>query len=376
MALTSKANEMRQNGEDVLVLTVGEPDFDTPQYIKDAAKKAIDGGHTKYTSVDGTLELKKAIISKFKNENNLDYDINEIIVSAGCKQSIFNLLQVIIQDGDEVIIPQPYWVSYSDMVVYSGGIPIMLETSYEENFDIDPSKLENLINDKTKLFMLNSPNNPSGKYFDSLLLKKLGDILLKHKNIYISSDDIYEHIHWNKEKFHNIVNACPELKDRVIVLNGVSKAYSMTGWRIGYAAGDKEIIKKMKTLQSQSTSCASSISQAAACEALSKVCEEMPLMTKEYKKRHDYVVEQLNKIDGVICKETDGTFYVFPSFKKYISNSDNIANDNELALHLLNVAKVAVVPGSAFGQEGHIRLSIAIDIDSLKEAMKRISNSL
>tara|TARA_B100000035_G_scaffold14185_1_gene11630 strand:+ start:2233 stop:3363 length:1131 start_codon:yes stop_codon:yes gene_type:complete len=376
MALTSKANEMRQNGEDVLVLTVGEPDFDTPQYIKDAAKKAIDGGHTKYTSVDGTIELKKAIISKFKNENNLDYDINEIIVSAGCKQSIFNLLQVIIQDGDEVIIPQPYWVSYSDMVVYSGGIPIMLETSYEENFDIDPSKLENLISDKTKLFMLNSPNNPSGKYFDSSLLKKLGDILLKHKNIYISSDDIYEHIHWNKEKFHNIVNACPELKDRVIVLNGVSKAYSMTGWRIGYAAGDKEIIKKMKTLQSQSTSCASSISQAAACEALSKVCEEMPLMTQEYKKRHDYVVEQLNKIDGVICKETDGTFYVFPSFRKYISNSDNIANDNQLALHLLNVAKVAVVPGSAFGQEGHIRLSIAIDIDSLKEAMKRISNSL
>jgi aspartate aminotransferase len=376
MALTSKANEMRQNGEDVLVLTVGEPDFDTPQYIKDAAKKAIDEGHTKYTSVDGTLELKKAIVSKFKNENNLDYDINEVIVSAGCKQSIFNLLQVIIRDGDEVIIPQPYWVSYSDMVVYSGGIPVMLETSYEENFDIDPSKLESLINDKTKLFMLNSPNNPSGKYFDSLLLKKLGNILLKHKNIYISSDDIYEHIHWNKEKFHNIVNACPELKDRVIVLNGVSKAYSMTGWRIGYAAGDKEIIKKMKTLQSQSTSCASSISQAAACEALSKVCEEMPLMTREYKKRHDYVVEQLNKIDGVICKETDGTFYVFPSFKKYISNSDNVANDKELALHLLNVAKVAVVPGSAFGQEGHIRLSIAIDIDSLKEAMKRISNSL
>ena len=376
MALTSKANEMRQNGEDVLVLTVGEPDFDTPQYIKDAAKKAIDEGHTKYTSVDGTLELKKAIVSKFKNENNLDYDINEVIVSAGCKQSIFNLLQVMIRDGDEVIIPQPYWVSYSDMVVYSGGIPVMLETSYEENFDIDPSKLESLINDKTKLFMLNSPNNPSGKYFDSLLLKKLGNILLKHKNIYISSDDIYEHIHWNKEKFHNIVNACPELKDRVIVLNGVSKAYSMTGWRIGYAAGDKEIIKKMKTLQSQSTSCASSISQAAACEALSKVCEEMPLMTREYKKRHDYVVEQLNKIDGVICKETDGTFYVFPSFKKYISNSDNVANDKELALHLLNVAKVAVVPGSAFGQEGHIRLSIAIDIDSLKEAMKRISNSL
>ena len=376
MALTSKANEMRQNGEDVLVLTVGEPDFDTPQYIKEAAKNAIDKGHTKYTSVDGTVNLKKAIINKFKNDNNLDYQIDEIIVSAGCKQSIFNLLQVLIEEGDEVIIPQPYWVSYADMVVYSGGTPIMLETSYEENFDIDPSKFEALLNDKTKLFMLNSPNNPSGKYFNSELLKKLGGILLKYKDIYVSSDDIYEHIHWNKEKFQNIVNACPKLKDRTIVLNGVSKAYSMTGWRIGYAAGNKEIIKKMKTLQSQSTSCASSISQAAACAALSQTCDEMPLMTKEYKKRHDYVVNELNLIEGVMCKETDGTFYVFPSFKEYITNSDKITNDTELALHLLNIAKVAVVPGSAFGQEGHIRISIAIDMDSLKEAMKRIADSL
>jgi len=376
MALTSKANEMRQNGEDVLVLTVGEPDFDTPQYIKEAAKNAIDKGQTKYTSVDGTVNLKKAIINKFKNDNNLDYEIDEIIVSAGCKQSIFNLLQVLIEEGDQVIIPQPYWVSYADMVVYSGGTPIMLETSYEENFDIDPSKFEALLTDKTKLFMLNSPNNPSGKYFNSELLKKLGDILLKYKNIYISSDDIYEHIHWNKERFHNIVNACPKLKDRTIVLNGVSKAYSMTGWRIGYAAGNKEIIKKMKTLQSQSTSCASSISQAAACAALSKTCDEMPLMTKEYKKRHDYVVNELNLIEGVMCKETDGTFYVFPSFKEYITKSKKITNDTELALHLLNIAKVAVVPGSAFGQEGHIRISIAIDMDSLKEAMKRIADSL
>ena len=376
MALTSKANEMRQNGEDVLVLTVGEPDFDTPQYIKEAAKNAIDKGQTKYTSVDGTVNLKKAIINKFKNDNNLDYQVDEIIVSAGCKQSIFNLLQVLIEEGDEVIIPQPYWVSYADMVVYSGGTPIMLETSYEENFDIDPSKFEALLNDKTKLFMLNSPNNPSGKYFNSELLKKLGGILLKYKDIYVSSDDIYEHIHWNKEKFHNIVNACPELKDRTIVLNGVSKAYSMTGWRIGYAAGNKEIIKKMKTLQSQSTSCASSISQAAACAALSQTCDEMPLMTKEYKKRHDYVVKELNLIDGVMCKETDGTFYVFPSFKEYITSSKKITNDTELALHLLNIAKVAVVPGSAFGQEGHIRISIAIDMDSLKEAMKRIADSL
>ena len=376
MALTSKANEMRQNGEDVIVLTVGEPDFDTPQYIKDAGKTAIDQGLTKYTSVDGTASLKKAIINKFKNENNLDYSMDEIIVSSGCKQSIFNLLQVLVDEGDEVIIPQPYWVSYADMVLYSGGKPILLETQHDKNFDIDPNQLENLINEKTKLFMLNSPNNPSGKYFDSKLLVQLGDVLEKHKQVFVSSDDIYEHIHWHKEKFQNMANVCPSLRDRIIVLNGVSKAYSMTGWRIGYAAGNKEVIKKMKTLQSQSTSCASSISQAAACVALSSECKELPAMTAEYKKRHDYVVSELNKIPGVTCKETDGTFYVFPSFIKYIENSKTINNDSDLVLYLLNVAKVATVPGSAFGTEGHIRISIAIDISSLEEAMKRISGSL
>ena len=376
MALTSKANEMRQNGEDVIILTVGEPDFDTPQYIKNAAKKAIDDGHTKYTSVDGTIELKSAVINKFKKENNLSYEMDEIIVSAGCKQSIFNLLQVIIDEGDEVIIPQPYWVSYADMVIYSGGRPVLLETKYEQNFDIKPNQLEELITNKTKLFMLNSPNNPSGKYFNSSLLKSLGEILLKHKNIFISSDDIYEHIHWNEEKFHNMANVCPELKERIIVLNGVSKAYSMTGWRIGYAAGNKDIIKKMKTLQSQSTSCASSVSQAAACAALSTKCNELSEMTKEYKKRHDYVVKKLNSINGVLCKETDGTFYVFPSFHEYIKNSKNINNDAELADHLLSNAKVAVVPGSAFGLNDHIRISIAIDMQSLEEAIKRIKDTL
>jgi len=376
MALTSKANEMRQNGEDIIILTVGEPDFDTPQYIKDAGKTAIDQGLTKYTSVDGTVSLKKAIINKFKQENNLDYSMDQIIVSAGCKQSIFNLLQVLIDQGDEVVIPQPYWVSYADMVIYSGGKPVLLETQYDKNFDIDPNQLESLINEKTKLFMLNSPNNPSGKYFDSKLLMQLGTVLEKHKQVFISSDDIYEHIHWHEEKFKNMANVCPNLKDRIIVLNGVSKAYSMTGWRIGYAAGNKEVIKKMKTLQSQSTSCASSISQAAACTALSSECKELPAMTAEYKKRHDYVVSELNKIPGVACKETDGTFYVFPSFIEYIKNSKTINDDNELALYLLNTAKVAVVPGSAFGTKGHIRISIAIDISSLEAAMKRISDSL
>jgi aspartate aminotransferase len=376
MALTSKANELKQKGEDIIVLTVGEPDFDTPNYIKDSAKKAIDDGLTKYTAVDGTTELKKSIINKLKSENNLEYSSSEIIVSAGCKQSIFNFLQAVIDDGDEVIIPQPYWVSYADMVKYSGGIPVMLQTNYENNFDIDVTELENLINEKTKLFMINSPNNPSGKYYDSELLKKISSVLIKHTNILVSSDDIYEHIHWHTEKFHNILNVCPELKQRTVILNGVSKAYSMTGWRIGYAAGDKEIIKKMKTLQSQSTSCASSISQAAASTALNNTCNELPEMNKEYKKRHDFVVSELNKIDGVECKPTDGTFYVFPSFKDYLKKNKLLSNDTELALFILEKAKVAVVPGSAFGIDNHIRISIAIDMDSLKEAMKRLHTSL
>ena len=376
MALTSKANELKSQGEDIIVLTVGEPDFDTPEYIKEDAKKAIDTGETKYTAVDGTVDLKKAIIRKFENENNLEYSLDEIIVSAGCKQSIFNFLQVIIDDGDEVIIPQPYWVSYADMVKYSGGKPIMLSTNYEDNFSIDIDRFESLMTERTKLFMINSPNNPSGKYYDTEMLKKLSEVLKKHNNVFISSDDIYEHIHWGSEKFHNILNVCPELKSRTIIFNGVSKAYSMTGWRIGYAAGNSEIIKKMKTLQSQSTSCASSVSQAAACSALSNTCEEMPIMNNEYKKRHDYVVSELNKIEGVNCRPTDGTFYVFPSFKKFIELNSNISNDSELALYILEKAKVAVVPGSAFGIEGHIRISIAIDMNSLKDAMQRLHSTL
>ena len=376
MALTSKANELRQKGEDIIVLTVGEPDFDTPKYIKDSAKIAIDEGMTKYTAVDGTLSLKKAIIKKFKSENNLDYGLDEVVVSAGCKQSIFNFLQVIIDNGDEVIIPQPYWVSYADMVKYSGGVPVMLETEYENNFNINIDEFKSLINEKTKLFMINSPNNPSGKYYDSKLLNELASVLLDHKNIFISSDDIYEHIHWSNEKFHNILNVAPLLKERTVILNGVSKAYSMTGWRIGYAAGNKEIIKKMKTLQSQSTSCASSISQAAAEAALSNACLELPDMNKQYKERHDFVVSELNQIEGVECKPTDGTFYVFPSFKNFIEKSEIVSNDKELALYILEKSKVAVVPGSAFGIEGHIRISIAIDIDSLKNAMERLKNTL
>ncbi len=376
MALTSKANELRQNGEDIIVLTVGEPDFDTPNYIKEAAKNAIDIGMTKYTAVDGTLDLKEAVIKKFKNENSLDYSLDEIVISAGCKQSIFNFLQVILDEGDEVIIPQPYWVSYADMVKYSGGIPIMLETTYDDNFDINLDKFEKLINKNTKLFMINSPNNPSGKYYDSTVLEKLSKILLKHEHVFISSDDIYEHIHWADESFNNIINVCPSLKDRTIILNGVSKAYSMTGWRIGYAAGNKNIIKKMKTLQSQSTSCASSISQAAASTALRNKCEEMPRMKIEYKKRHDFVLSELNKIPGVLCKPTDGTFYVFPSFKEYLKNRTDISNDKELALFILEKSKVAVVPGSAFGIEGHLRISIAIDIESLVTAMKRLQDTL
>jgi aspartate aminotransferase len=376
MSLTSKANEMRALGEDIIVLTVGEPDFDTPQYIKDAGQEAIESGKTKYTSVDGVAELKDAIVNKFKKENNLIFNSDEVIVSAGCKQSIFNLLQVIIDNDDEVLIPEPYWVSYADMVVFAGGKPILIESSYENNFDLNFDLIEKNINDKTKLFMLNSPNNPSGKYFNSTMLKKLAELLRKYDKIYISSDDIYEHIFWHQEKFQNILNVAPDLKDRTIIFNGVSKAYSMTGWRIGYAAGNKEIIKKMKTLQSQSTSCASSVSQYAAISALTQKCEELPKMNAEYKERHDYVVKELNNIPGVTCRETDGTFYVFPSFTKYIEESQKINNDEELAMYLLNEGKVAVVPGSAFGMSGHLRLSIALDLKTLEIAMNRIKTTL
>ena len=376
MSLTSKANEMRALGEDIIVLTVGEPDFDTPQYIKDAGQEAIKSGKTKYTSVDGVAELKDAIVNKFKKENNLIFNSDEVIVSAGCKQSIFNLLQVIIDHDDEVLIPEPYWVSYADMVVYAGGKPILIESSYENNFDLNFDLIEKNINDKTKLFMLNSPNNPSGKYFNSTMLKKLAELLRKYDKIYISSDDIYEHIFWHQEKFQNILNVAPDLKDRTIIFNGVSKAYSMTGWRIGYAAGNKEIIKKMKTLQSQSTSCASSVSQYAAISALTQKCEELPKMNAEYKERHDYVVKELNNIPGVTCRETDGTFYVFPSFTKFIEESQKINNDDELAMYLLNEGKVAVVPGSAFGMSGHLRLSIALDLKTLEIAMNRIKTTL
>lgn len=376
MSLTSKANEMRALGEDIIVLTVGEPDFDTPQYIKDAGQEAIESGKTKYTSVDGVAELKDAIVNKFKKENNLIFNSDEVIVSAGCKQSIFNLLQVIIDNDDEVLIPEPYWVSYADMVVFAGGKPILIESSYENNFDLNFDLIEKNINDKTKLFMLNSPNNPSGKYFNSTMLKKLAELLRKYDKIYISSDDIYEHIFWHQEKFQNILNVAPDLKDRTIIFNGVSKAYSMTGWRIGYAAGNKEIIKKMKTLQSQSTSCASSVSQYAAISALTQKCEELPKMNAEYKERHDYVVKELNNIPGVTCRETDGTFYVFPSFTKYIEESQEINNDDELAMYLLNEGKVAVVPGSAFGMSGHLRLSIALDLKTLEIAMNRIKTTL
>ena len=376
MALTARANEMRQKGMDVIVLTVGEPDFDTPEHIKEAARSAINSGSTKYTAVDGTSQLKDAIKTKLKKENELVYSSEQIIASNGCKQSLFNFLQVFLNEGDEVIIPTPYWVSYVDMVRYAGGKPIFLKTTYDNNLNININELKNIITNKTKLFLLNSPNNPSGKYFDSNTLKEIADLILQHPNIYIASDDIYEHVIWHKEKFHNILNVCSELYDRTIIFNGISKAYAMTGWRIGYAAGPKEIIKAMKTLQSQSTSCPSSISQAAACEALTKECNEIRSMNVEYKKRHDLVVTALNKIKGVECKDTDGTFYIFPSFKELIKNNEKFKNDSDLALYLLEEAKVAVVPGSAFGFEGHLRISIALDTASLQTAMDRMTSYL
>ena len=376
VGINIKANALRAEGKDVLVLAAGEPDFDTPINIRKAASKAMDDGQTRYVPGKGTPALQKAIQSKFLKDNNLHYDLDEIIVGVGGKHIIYNAMMATINPNDEVIIPAPFWVSYPDIVLLAEGKPIIVQCPESQNFKITADQLEKNITDKTKWLMLNSPSNPTGSLYSREELKELAEVLLKYPKVLIMSDDIYEKVIYDNLKFSTIASVEPKLKDRCLTLNGVSKAYSMTGWRIGYAAGNKEVIKKMKTLQSQSTSCASSISQAAACAALSSECKELPAMTAEYKKRHDYVVGQLNKIPGVTCKETDGTFYVFPSFIKYIENSKTIGNDSDLALYLLNVAKVATVPGSAFGTKGHIRISIAIDISSLEEAMKRISESL
>jgi aspartate aminotransferase len=376
LAVTTRARELRESGKDVIGLGAGEPDFDTPQHIKDAGIKAIEDGFTKYTAVDGTPSLKKAIIDKFKRDNGLEFDSNQILVSSGGKQSIFNMCQALINPGDEVIIPAPYWVSYPDIVKLADGVPVIIHAGIEQQFKISPVQLELAITDRTRLLFLNSPSNPTGAVYSREELAELGKLLEKHPDVLIATDDMYEHILWTKEPFCNIAMACPELLNRTVVLNGVSKAYSMTGWRIGYCGGPADLISAMKKVQSQSTSNPTSISQVAAQAALEgdQACIEP--MLKAFKQRHDYVVEELNSLPGVQCLPSDGTFYTFADFRELIEEHHGLADDIELAEFLLNNAGVALVPGSAFGAEGYLRISYATSMENLEAALERIREAL
>ncbi|WNB78055.1 pyridoxal phosphate-dependent aminotransferase [Methylomonas koyamae] len=376
LAITARAAAMRAAGKDIIGLGAGEPDFDTPDHIKTAAIKAINSGFTKYTAVDGTAGLKKAIIAKFKRDNGLDYQANQILVSCGGKQSFFNLAQALLNPGDEVIIPAPYWVSYPDMVLLADGVPVILETGQAQGFKISPEQLRSAITPKTRLLVINSPSNPTGAAYSLEELKALGDVLRDFPDVLIATDDMYELILWNKGQFVNILNAHPDFYSRTIVLNGVSKAYSMTGWRIGYAAGPADLIEAMCIIQSQSTSNPTSISQVAAEEALNGDQGCIDTMMVEFKKRHDFVVNELNSIDGIECLPTDGTFYVFPNVEKLLARLDGINDDLEFAEYLIEKAGVALVPGSAFGSPGHIRISIATSMANLENALARIKQAI
>ncbi len=370
LAVAAKAEQMRAKGLDVIGLGTGEPDFDTPQHIKKAAIAAIEAGFTKYTPVDGIVELKEAIRNKFKRDNGLDYQLNQILVSVGGKQSCYNLCQAFINEGDEVLIPAPYWVSYPDIVLLAGGTPVIVPTTPASRYKITAKQLADAITPKTKLFFINSPSNPSGIAYTFAELQALGEVLKQHPHVLIATDDMYEHIIWS-QPFANILDACPELYSRTIVLNGVSKAYAMTGWRIGYAGGPAPLIGAMKTVQSQSTSNPCAIAQKAAVAALNGGEETVHVMVKAFRERHDYVVQRLNDIAGVDVIPADGTFYIFPSVQKIIERR-GFANDIEFADRLLQDVGVALVPGSAFGNEGCIRISFATSMDTLRSAMERL----
>ena len=375
IAISSKAMEMRSAGINVISMSAGEPDFDTPQHIKDAAKAAMDNGMTKYTQVDGTPELKEAIIKKFSDDNDLSYQPENILVSTGAKQTLYNLFQAILGDGDEVIIISPYWVSYPDMVLLADAKPVFVDTFQENNFSLDLNAFSNAINEKTKLVIINSPSNPTGITFTRSDYESIGAVLDNYPNAYVATDDMYEYIYWGEEPFVSFAQACPALFDRTITINGVSKSYAMTGWRIGYCGGPTDVIGAMKKVQSQSTSNPSSISQAATIAALNSSKDDIYTMVEQYKIRHDYLCSALNAIEGFRTSPGTGAFYLFPDVKNVIEKK-GFSDDVELSEYLIETANVAVVPGSAFGSIGYIRLSYATGLEQIKEAVERISKSL
>ncbi len=372
LAVSAKAEELQAEGKPIINLSLGEPDFDTPKHIKEAAIKAIRDGHTKYTAVDGIKPLKKAIVDKFEHENHLKYELNQILVSCGAKHSIYNLLSAVLNPGDEVIIPAPFWVSYPDMVKLADGNPVIIKTDYTQQFKMTPAQLNAAITQNTRVVILNSPSNPTGMAYSAEELQALGEVILRHPGIIVVSDDIYEHTLWSHTPFTNILNACPDLYDRCIVINGVSKSYAMTGWRIGYAAGPSKIIAAMKKVQSQSTSNPASISQYAALAALTSDQSCITTMVNAYKERHDFLISEFKKISSIKCIPSDGTFYTFPSVEALFNKEANITNDIEFAEFLLKEEEIAVIPGSAFGAPGHIRISYATSMKNLVEAMQRL----
>ena len=371
IAVTTKAREMRAAGKDVIGLGAGEPDFDTPDNIKEAAIEAIKKGDTKYTAVDGTPDLKKAIVEKFKRENDLSFTTDQITVGTGGKQVLYNTFMATLNKGDEVIIPAPYWVSYPDMVLLAGGTPRTVKCDEKDGFKLSAKKLEKVISKKTKWLILNSPSNPTGAAYSKKEIEELGKVLLKNKKVFILSDDIYEHIRYGNYNFYTIAQIS-KLKERTLTMNGVSKSYAMTGWRIGYAAGPKEIITAIRKIQSQSTSNPSSISQAAAVEALNGQQDFIKDRAEAFRERRDFVVESLNNIKGLNCLTPNGAFYVFPSCKGLLNKKTKLKTDTEFVQKLLEKSMVAVVQGSAFGLNGYFRISYATSMENLKKALSRI----
>ena len=375
LAVSARSAELKAQGHDIVALGQGEPDFDTPEHIKAAARAAIDAGATKYTVADGTPALREAICRKLSRENGLDYEPNQIVVSNGAKHSLINLMLAIVAPGDEVIVPAPYWVSYPDMVKLAQGVPVIIRTGIESGFKMTPGQLEAAITSKTRLLIVNSPSNPTGVCYSRADWERLGEVLRRHPRVAVASDDIYELIHWADEPFCNIVMACPALYERSVLVNGVSKGYAMTGWRIGYTAASPEVTAAMKKIQGQMTSNASSISQAAALAALDGDQTCVRDMVEVFRQRHDFVVERLNRGNGVQCLKAQGAFYAFPDVLGAIEALDGIGNDLDLATHLIERWGVALVPGTAFGAPGYLRLSYATGMDDLEKAMDRLERA-
>jgi aspartate aminotransferase len=374
-AVLALATRLRAEGRDIISLGTGEPDFDTPQAIKDAAVTAIASGATKYTPIDGSADLKAAVQSKLKRDNSLQYGLDQILVTSGAKQALFNLCIGLIGPGDEAIIPSPYWVSYPDMVRLAEATPVFVATGIDQDFKMTPQQLADAITPRTRLLILNSPCNPTGASYSASEFRAFGEVLEAHPQVVVASDEIYESIHWGPEPFTSFAEACPSLFARTVTINGVSKTYAMTGWRIGYAAGPKELIGAMSTVQSQSTSNACSISQAAATAALEGDQDVVARMVAEYRKRHDFVVAALNDIPGIECRPGEGTFYALPRVAGVIDRLD-MDDDVMLTEHLINSVGLAVVPGTAFGAPGYIRLSFACSIEALNEAVNRIKQAV